>query len=248
MTGRRRAALAKRLERGLHSAWMLTPLSPHASTPAELAERLEFERDGTAFLALRDSAGRQQLIGLADRPRVTIGRREDNDVPLPWDSQTSRLHAIVERAGRHWVVIDDGLSQNGTWIDGVRIGGHRRLRHGDILRIGRTLIAFCDPAAEQVSQTSIGHDLLPLLELTAMQRRVLDTLCTPFVDGAGFATPATNQQIADELHLSVEAVKTHLRTLFRKFAVGDAPQNQKRLKLVEAALRAGIVGERGVHR
>jgi pSer/pThr/pTyr-binding forkhead associated (FHA) protein len=227
---------------------MPTPLSPHVSTPAELAERLALERAGTPFLALRTGAGSQQLIALADRARVTIGRRGDNDVPLPWDSQASRLHAIVERAAHEWVVFDDGLSQNGTWIDGVRIAGHRRLRHGDVLRVGRTLIAFCHPAGEQASQTSIGHELLALLELTPMQRKVLQALCRPFVDATAFAAPATNQQIADELHLSVEGVKTHLRTLFRKFAIVGVPQNQKRLKLAEAALRAGLVGERHVSR
>jgi pSer/pThr/pTyr-binding forkhead associated (FHA) protein len=223
---------------------MRTPLSPHASNPAELAARLELERGGAPFLVFRNGAGDQRLLVLADRPRVTIGRREDNDVPLPWDSQASRLHAIVEKAGQDWVVVDDGLSQNGTWIGGVRIRGHRRLHHGDLLRVGRTLIAFCDPSAEQVSQTSIGHELLALLELTPMQRRVLDSLCRPFLDGAEFASPSTNQQIADELHLSVEGVKTHLRTLFRKFAIADVAQNQKRLRLAEAALRAGLVGER----
>jgi hypothetical protein len=221
---------------------MQAPLSPHASTPGELTERLALERSCTPFLALRDDAGRQRLIALRDQPRLTIGRREDNDVALPWDSRASRVHAILERAGHAWMVVDDGLSQNGTWIDGARISGHRRLYHGDVLRVGETLIAFCDPSAEQLSQTSIGHELLTLLELTAMQRRVLDALCRPLTEGSGLAAPATNQQIAEELHLSVEGVKTHLRTLFRKFAVADVPQNQKRLKLAEAALRAGVVG------
>ena len=69
-------------------------------------------------------------------------------------------------------------------------------------------------------------------------------LCRPFKDGAAFATPSTNQAIADELHLSVEAVKTHLRALFEKFGVSDLPQNQKRVALVERALQSGLVAER----
>lgn len=222
---------------------MQTPVSPHASTPAELAERLAMERRGAPFLAFRDGGGNQRLIPLDEHERVTIGRRDDNDVPLPWDSQTSRVHAIVERAGHEWIVVDDGLSQNGTWLEGARIGGHRRLRHGDILRTGRTLIAFCDPGNDQTSPTSMGHELLTLLELTPMQRKVLTALCRPFADGTTLAVPATNQRIADELHLSVEGVKTHLRTLFRKFAIGDVPQNRKRLQLAQAAMRAGLVSE-----
>jgi DNA-binding NarL/FixJ family response regulator len=76
------------------------------------------------------------------------------------------------------------------------------------------------------------------------QKRVLVALCRPFKDGAAFATPATNQSIADELVLSVEAVKTHLRALFEKFGVSDLPQNQKRVALVERALQSGLVNER----
>jgi hypothetical protein len=46
---------------------------------------------------------------------------------------------------------------------------------------------------------------------------------------------------AEEVFLSVEAVKAHLRTLFDRFGVADLPQNQKRLKLAENALRSGSV-------
>jgi DNA-binding NarL/FixJ family response regulator len=73
---------------------------------------------------------------------------------------------------------------------------------------------------------------------------VLVALCRPFKEGAAFATPATNQQIADELTLSVDAVKTHLRALFEKFGVESLPQNQKRVALVERALQSGLVSER----
>ena len=52
-----------------------------------------------------------------------------------------------------------------------------------------------------------------------------------------YATPATNKQIADEVFLSVDAVKGHLRTLFERFELGDLPQNQKRLRLVELTMQ-----------
>ena len=78
------------------------------------------------------------------------------------------------------------------------------------------------------------------MQLTDTQRRVLVALCRPYRDG-GFATPATNQEIADELFLSVDAVKMHLRTLFGKFELGDLPQNQKRAQLAETALQSGTV-------
>ena len=55
---------------------------------------------------------------------------------------------------------------------------------------------------------------------------------------------ATNQHVADELSLSLDAVKTHLRTLFRKLAIEHLPQNQKRARLAEMALQYGLVSTR----
>jgi predicted ArsR family transcriptional regulator len=82
------------------------------------------------------------------------------------------------------------------------------------------------------------------MSLSDAQRRVLVALCRPFKDSSGYVTPATNQQIADELFLSIDAVKTHLRALFAKFEIEDLPQNQKRVRLVELALTNGIVSPR----
>ena len=81
-------------------------------------------------------------------------------------------------------------------------------------------------------------------DLTPAQRKVLIALCRPLAEGTGIATPATNKEIADELVLSVEAVKAHLRGLFERFEVGDIPQNQKRVALAERAFRTGSVTPR----
>jgi DNA-binding NarL/FixJ family response regulator len=54
------------------------------------------------------------------------------------------------------------------------------------------------------------------------------------------AAPASNQEIADAVHLSVEGVKGQLRTLSARFGVADLPQNRKRLELAERAWRAGL--------
>jgi DNA-binding CsgD family transcriptional regulator len=59
-----------------------------------------------------------------------------------------------------------------------------------------------------------------------------------------FATPATNKEIAEEVFLSVDAVKAHLRSLFERFGLENLPQNQKRARLAATALLQGIVTAR----
>jgi hypothetical protein len=81
-------------------------------------------------------------------------------------------------------------------------------------------------------------------DLSEQQRRVLIALCRPFRDDPAFESPPTNQQLADQLYLSVAAVKLHLRALFEKFDIPALPQNKKRLALVRSALQSGIVTDR----
>jgi hypothetical protein len=79
------------------------------------------------------------------------------------------------------------------------------------------------------------------VRLTDTQLGILAALCRPISAGNSYATPATNQEIADEVFLSVDAVKGHLRTLYRKFGIEDLPHNQKRARLVELAIEGGYV-------
>ena len=213
----------------------------HASTPAELKARLEAERRGAPFLEYRHGDGHQQLLALEpDAGTITIGRRADNAVALPWDSEVSRLHAQLEPLGRDWIVVDDGLSRNGTWVNGDRITGRRRLRDGDRLVVGETSLRFHTPTDDASLSTASVRTGSAVLQPTETQRRVLVALCRPLQDTA-YATPATNREIAEEVHLSVDAVKAHLRLLFERLGIDELPQNQKRGRLAAVALVDGIV-------
>ena len=221
-----------------------SPLEAHAATPREIQERIHAERRGESFLLYRNGDGAQVILTLEGDGPVTIGRREGNDVCLDWDTEVSRAHAQLERAGAEWTVMDDGLSHNGTRVGGSRVTGRRRLRDGDVIEVGGTRIAFCAPAGDSPSTptvTSVGPHVAELL--TPAQRRVLVALCRPFKDSS-YSTPATNQQIADELFVSVDAVKSNLRALFAAFGVDDLPQNQKRASLALQALRSGVITRR----
>jgi hypothetical protein len=208
------------------------------TTPAEVKARLDAERRGGPFLVYRDG-GQAQVIVALDGP-VTVGRRPERDVALPWDTEVSRLHAQLEPVGSDWVVVDDGLSRNGTFVNGERVNGRRRLRDGDRLVFGETPVTFRAPAdaeAESTAQIKLGGATMPITE---SQRKVLVALCRPLKDSA-YAAPATNKAIAEEIHLSVDAVKAHLRALFERFGLDALPQNQKRAQLAAVALVNGIV-------
>ena len=220
-----------------------SPLEPFRSTPEELRDRVHAERRGLPFLVLRDDADEQRIVDLAGE-RLSVGRSPQCDLALVWDPKVSRLHAELECVGEHWIVVDDGLSSNGTVVSGERVIGRRRLRHGDLIRIGDTLVAFCTPA-DAVVGTTLADDLrIAAASVTDAQHKVLIALCRPLKGGLTDAIPATNPQIAEELVLSVAAVKTHLRTLFRTFKLDELPQSEKRRKLVAAAFANGLVHDR----
>lgn len=222
-----------------------SPLDPHLSSPEELRARIAAERRGAPFLAYRTDAADQVLVDLGTAAdRVTIGRRATNDVPLHWDSRVSRVHAALERVGEEWAVMDDGLSHNGTWVNGERVTGRRRLCDGDTIAVGGTLVVFRAPAGSSASRptvSAVGPHIGELL--TPAQRRVLVALCRPFKD-TRYGTPATNQRIAEELVISVDTVKGTLRALFEAFGIDDLPQNEKRSSLALQALRTGVISAR----
>ena len=221
-------------------------LGPKAATAGELKAQLEAERAGAPFLVYRNEAGEQRILTLGEvaSESLWIGRRQGCDLCLGWDSEVSGLHAGLERAGGEWTLADDGLSRNGSYVNGERVRGRRLLRDGDMLRFGGSVILYRSPVEGGRDSTVAATDLLTTANLSDSQRRVLLALCRPYKDSSAFATPATNQQIAEELVLSVDAVKTHLRALFAKFGVEELPQNRKRTALVERALQSGLISER----
>jgi pSer/pThr/pTyr-binding forkhead associated (FHA) protein len=202
------------------------------------------EREGAPFLVYRIPGGALQIVKLDPaRRELTIGRNPAADLSIGWDDQVSGLHAQVEQVAGELTVIDDGLSRNGSYINGERVHGRRRVHDGDVVCVGRTLVLVRKPGDLDRRETSAAPRPLAASDLSEQQRRVLVALCRPLRGREPFAAPATNRQIADELYLSVAAVKLHLRALFDKFGVGDLPQNQKRLALVRRALESGVLSE-----
>lgn len=215
-----------------------------APSPADIKARLDAERSGQPFLLLRDGEGVQRIVFLPASGRLSVGRDEANGLCLGWDPKVSRLHAELEWIGGAWTVADDGISRNGSSVNGARLQGRRRLEDGDQLQFGATTVTYRAADSGRTATEIAPYQEPP--KLSDAQRRVLVALCRPYGSGTGFATPATNKDIAEELFLSVEAVKTHLRALGEKLGVADLPQNVKRARLVERAFELGVVTRRDV--
>jgi predicted component of type VI protein secretion system len=210
------------------------PPDRHRSTPGELQARLAAERGAAPFIELRDGDGRQQLVALP-AGGLTIGRTPASGLALTWDAQVSRSHTLLEPIDGVWTVLDDGRSTNGTFVNEERVQGRRALHHLDVIRVGATRLRFHDPAADsELKLTEVSADAIAP-PLTAAQRRVLVALCK-YAEG-----PATNEEIAQELTVSIDTVKSHMRALFDAFQLGAAPPYRKRFELVRMAVDAGLV-------
>jgi pSer/pThr/pTyr-binding forkhead associated (FHA) protein len=187
-------------------------------------ERLELWAEGDASLV---------PLELAD---VSIGREETNDVALPSDPTVSRVHAVIVRYSGGWCLRDLG-SVNGTFLNGQRLLSEQLLRPGDEIRIGAARIVFRgEPGGSK--ETLRQTDSIP--DLTRREHEVLLALCRPLLGAAGFAQPASNKEIAEELVVGEAAVKFHLGHLYDKFGIpsGEGP---RRAWLANEAIRRGAV-------
>jgi pSer/pThr/pTyr-binding forkhead associated (FHA) protein len=221
---------------------MDTPLALDLASPEDLEARREAEKEGRPFLLLRDDQGAQRIVRLDEAAgSVTIGRRHEADVPLTWDPEVSRLHAELENKAGEWTLCDDGFSQNGTYVNGLRIHGHRRLTDGDLVQIGRTPIAFCDPGLSGLGVTLAPGELGIAPKFSEQQQRILRALCRPLMgDGEG-VNPAGDSEIAAETGIPEDVVATELDHLGRSFGLQDMPPSDRRAEIALLALRSGLV-------
>jgi signal transduction histidine kinase len=91
---------------------------------------------------------------------ILLGRLSDQ-VPLT-DHTVSRRHAQIKHEADSFVLYDMN-SVNGTYLNGVRLQRPTRLKHGDQIRIGSTLLVFTGAESlEQISGASIPQDLVNL--------------------------------------------------------------------------------------
>jgi hypothetical protein len=221
---------------------MESPLIMGHPTEDELEARRVAEERGERFLVYRDGEGNQVIHTLADgRGSVTIGRREEADISVSWDPEMSRLHAELAMHAGEWTICDDGFSQNGTWVNGLRLVGRRRLNDGDLVRVGRTIFAYCDPVPVGIGPTLVPGELSATPRFSEQQQRILRALCRPlFTDGEGI-TPATDEDVAEATKIPLEAVVAELDHLGRALGLEEMPQPDQRAEIALLAMRSGLV-------
>jgi pSer/pThr/pTyr-binding forkhead associated (FHA) protein len=211
-------------------------------TPQELEERRVAVERGLPFLMFRDGDGQQRIYALEPAGAVTVGRRQEADVSLAWDPEASRLHAELSFRAGEWTICDDGWSQNGTWVNGLRLAGRRRLADGDLVKVGRTIIGFHQPGATGPGPTMVQGELSAAPRFSEQQQRILRALCRPlFSDGDGF-NPASDLEVSDETAIAVDVVSQELDFLARLFGLEDMPRAEQRAEVALLAVRSGLVG------
>ena len=97
---------------------------------------------------------------LLEKDRVTLGRREDNDIVLD-DGTVSGLHAIIIVDGEGNYTIADQNSTNGSTVNGEKIGTVQ-LNSGDIVMLGQLRLIFSHSSSVGSDSTMVmspGTDL-----------------------------------------------------------------------------------------
>ena len=69
---------------------------------------------------------------------LVFGRSDECDVAVPFDTQVSRRHAVLQVSADDELWLSDMGSLNGTYLDKVRVTSVTPLRRGMLFRIGRT--------------------------------------------------------------------------------------------------------------
>lgn len=74
---------------------------------------------------------------------ITIGRDERSDICIKDDPLISRHHALIEKEGEQYYIMDKG-STNGTYLNNNPLPKCERVRiaNGDVITVGKTSLAI----------------------------------------------------------------------------------------------------------
>lgn len=85
-----------------------------------------------------------------------IGRSPSNRVVIP-DRKVSRRHAVVHRQDVHEFFLVDLGSQNGSYVNGLRVALPVLLKDGDRITLGQYDLKFHQSAENAINNTTAAH-------------------------------------------------------------------------------------------
>ena len=99
------------------------------------------ERRGSGRLVVMQSPELREGTSIEIGRDLVAGRDEKVEIPLGADGYASGRHARFAR-GQEGDVVEDLHSTNGTYVNGDRVTGVRRLVAGDVVTIGQTQLTY----------------------------------------------------------------------------------------------------------
>src|SRR4029078_5103391 len=91
---------------------------------------------GACSLLIKEPDGKKRVVPI-ERPTLSLGRSQDNDVVLT-DSElrVSRRHAVIEWDPEKGATLRDERAVNGTFLNKQKITAPVTLKSGDVIGIG----------------------------------------------------------------------------------------------------------------
>ena len=75
--------------------------------------------------------------------QISIGRHEENDLVIPFDTQVSRRHATIKVLADA-LILEDAGSHNGTFVEHRKIERATPIETGQLLRMGYTWLTVAE--------------------------------------------------------------------------------------------------------
>lgn len=159
------------------------------------------------------------------RSRITLGRSESCDVVIS-DATVSRDHAVLDRRGDQWRIRDAG-SQNGVFLNGIRIHRSTLVSPGDGIQMGDTLLRLAESSPET------RRDLITIHATPDSSKKALSPREREIL--AQVASGRTDEEVAVALTVSVKTVRSHLDR------IRDKTGARRRPDLTRHAMELGLL-------
>ncbi|HOW69343.1 MAG TPA: ATP-binding protein [Phycisphaerae bacterium] len=140
---------------------------------------------------------------------IAVLGRESDQIPLT-DRTVSRRHAELHPENGDWI-LHDCNSVNGSYVNGVRIRKPVKLKHGDQIKIGATLLVYAgDQSRTELSPAHSPRDLIDLdVSSASMDSAILSSVSSEesvIIAGPELAEAAKAWHVMSELSSAIGAI------------------------------------------